>query len=91
MTHLDVEFLGIRLSEGGRPALMPVTEALCTPFGFLYGGSGIAACAVAAEAATGRPLVWITTQYVKNAQPGDVVELEVEGIGVLRNRIGGKR
>ena len=57
---------------------MPVTEALCTPFGFLYGGSGIAACAVAAEAATGRPLVWITTQYVRNAKPGDIVELAVD-------------
>ncbi|MCU1500925.1 MAG: hypothetical protein JWM12_279 [Ilumatobacteraceae bacterium] len=78
MTHLDVEFLGIRLPEGNGPAIMPVTEALCTPFGFLYGGSGIAACAVAAEAATGRPLVWITTQYVKNAKPGDVVELAVD-------------
>ena len=44
-----------------------MTPQLCTPFGFLYGGSGLAACAVAAEAATGRPLVWITTQYVANA------------------------
>jgi acyl-CoA thioesterase II len=78
MTHLDVDFLGIKLPEGGGPAIMPVTEALCTPFGFLYGGSGIAACAVAAEAATGRPLVWITTQYVRNAKPGDVVELAVD-------------
>jgi acyl-CoA thioesterase II len=78
MTQPDVEFLGIRLPEGDGPAIMPVTEALCTPFGFLYGGSGIAACAVAAEAATGRPLVWITTQYVQNARPGDVVELAVD-------------
>ncbi len=78
MTHHDVEFLGIRLPESDEPATMPVTEALCTPFGFLYGGSGIAACAVAAEAATGRPLVWITTQYVRNARPGDVVQLAVD-------------
>ena len=78
MSHLDVEFLGIRLPEGDGHAVMPVTEALCTPFGFLYGDSGIAACAVAAEAATGRPLVWITTQYVRNAKPGDVVELAVD-------------
>lgn len=78
MTAADVEFLGIRIPEGGGPALMPVTEALCTPFGFLYGGSGVAACAVAAEAATRRPLVWITTQYVANAKPGEVVELAVD-------------
>ena len=78
MTRLDVEFLGIRLPEGDGPAIMPVTEALCTPFGFLYGGSGIAACAVAAETSTGRPLMWITTQYVRNAKPGDVVQLAVD-------------
>lgn len=78
MTQHDVEFLGMRLGEGDGTATLPVTQALCTPFGFLYGGSGIAACAVAAEAATGRPLVWITTQYVKNAKPGDVVDLAVD-------------
>ena len=78
MTQHDVEFLGIRLAEGDASATLPVTQSLCTPFGFLYGGSGIAACAVAAEAATGRPLVWITTQYVKNAKPGDVVDLAVD-------------
>ena len=76
-TH-DVDFLGIRIPEGSGPAILPVTAALCTPFGFLYGGCGIAACAVAAEAVTGRPLVWITTQYVANAKPGDAVELAVE-------------
>jgi acyl-CoA thioesterase-2 len=78
MSHADVDFLGIRIPEGDGPAILPVTAALCTPFGFLYGGCGIAACAVAAEAATGRPLVWITTQYVANAKPGDTVELAVE-------------
>jgi acyl-CoA thioesterase len=74
----DIEFLGIRIPEGDGPALLPVTESLCTPFGWLYGGSGIAACAVAATAAARRPLVWITTQYVANAKPGDVVRLDVE-------------
>jgi acyl-CoA thioesterase II len=33
---------------------------------------------VAAETATGRPLMWITTQYVRNAKPGDVVQLAVD-------------
>ena len=78
MTAADSEFLGIRIPEGDGPAILPVTQALCTPFGFMYGGSGVAACAVAATAAARRPLVWITTQYVANATPGDVVELDVE-------------
>lgn len=77
MSTKDIEFLGIRIPEGDGPAQLPVTQSLCTPFGFLYGGSGIAACAVAATAVARRPLVWITTQYVANAKPGDVVHFDV--------------
>jgi acyl-CoA thioesterase II len=51
---------------------------LCTPFGFLYGGSGIAASIEAAERVVGRPLVWITTQFIGTPVPGDVVDLRVE-------------
>jgi acyl-CoA thioesterase-2 len=78
MTAVDTAFLGLRLGADGAPSILPVTPQLCTPFGFLYGGSGLAACAVAAEAATDRPLVWITTQYVANAFPGQQVELATE-------------
>lgn len=56
---------------------LDVTSALCTPFAFLYGGSGIAASVEASERATGRPLQWITTQYVGSPAPGDVVDFEV--------------
>lgn len=50
---------------------------LCTPFGFLYGGSGIAASIEASERATGRPLQWITTQFIGAPVPDDIIELEV--------------
>lgn len=76
MNDHDLAFLGIELTEGG--AELPVTTRLCTPFGFLYGGSGLAACAVAAEHVTGRPLKWITTQYVGNAFPTEHVRFDVE-------------
>lgn len=56
---------------------LDVRSELCTPFAFLYGGSGIAASVEASERATGRPLQWITTQYVGAPTPGDVVELSV--------------
>lgn len=56
---------------------LDVRSELCTPFAFLYGGSGIAASVEASERATGRPLQWITTQYVGSPTPGDVVEFEV--------------
>ena len=50
---------------------------LATPFGFLYGGSGIAASAEAAEQTTGRPLQWITTQFIGSPPPASVVDLQV--------------
>jgi len=53
------------------------TKALCTPFGFLYGGSGIAASIEAAERTSGRPLQWITTQFIGTPVPDDVVDLHV--------------
>lgn len=56
---------------------LDVRPELCTPFAFLYGGSGIAASVEASERATGRPLQWITTQYVGSPTPGDVVDIEV--------------
>lgn len=56
---------------------LPVTTALATPFGRMYGGIGVAACAEAAEQATGRPLQWITTQFVGSAVPSENIDIEV--------------
>lgn len=69
----------LELSDGATAAAfrLDVRNDLCTPFGFLYGGSGIAACVEASERTTGRPLQWITTQYVGSPLPGDVVDIEV--------------
>jgi acyl-CoA thioesterase II len=56
---------------------LEVRPDLATPFGFLYGGSGIAAAAEAAEQATDRPLQWITTQFIGSPPPGSSVDLQV--------------
>ncbi len=94
MNEADLAFLGMTLPDGGATAVLPVTPKLCTPMGFLYGGSGLAACAVAAEFATGRPLVWITTQYVANAHPGDElvfdVDVVVEGRATSQTHVHGR-
>ncbi len=76
MTASDVAFLGLDEIDG-RHSLF-IQKRHCTPFGFLYGGSGVAACAAAAELVAGRPLVWITTQYVGQAAPDERLELDVE-------------
>jgi len=94
----DATFLGLRFAEDARRAVLPVTARLCTPFGFLYGGSSIAACATAAEAVTGRPLVWVTTQFVGNAFAGEEIELEVDELvaaratsqAAVRGHVGGR-
>jgi acyl-CoA thioesterase II len=52
-------------------------KELCTPFGFLYGGTGIAASIEAAERVTGRPLQWITTQFIGTPLPDEVIDLDV--------------
>jgi acyl-CoA thioesterase II len=69
--------LDLRPGEDDRHWRLRVRSELSTPFGALYGGSGIAAAAEAAEAATGRPLVWITTQFLGTPVPGDEVDLRV--------------
>lgn len=73
---------------------LAVTPQLSTPFAFLYGGSGIAACAEASEQATGRPLQWITTQFLGSPAPGDVVDIEVvvavEGRMTTQTQVSGR-
>lgn len=82
VTASDAAFLGLELAEG-RASLL-VEPRHCTPFRFLYGGTGVAACAAAAEAVTGRPLVWITTQYIGQAAPGERLDLDVEVLVAAR-------
>lgn len=50
---------------------------LTTPGGFLFGGAGLAAGIEAMEAATRRPLVWASAQYLSYALPPSVVDLAV--------------
>lgn len=53
--------------------------------GTLYGGTAIAVSVAAMEAATGRPALWVTTQYVATANLGDVIECTAEVLAHGRN------
>ena len=78
MSELPVfDLLELEQRDATTSFVMEARPALCTPFGFLYGGSGIAASAEASERATGRPLQWITTQFLGSPAPGSTVEVEV--------------
>lgn len=72
------DLLDLQESGGAGRYRFDVRPDLSTPFGFLYGGSGIAASIEAAERATGRPLQWITTQFIGTPVPDEVVDLRVE-------------
>jgi len=47
------------------------------PGQFLFGGCGIAAALVALEAASGRPTIWATAQYLAFAKTDSLVDYEV--------------
>lgn len=53
--------------------------------GALYGGTAIAASVVAMEAASHRPALWVTTQYISTARQGETVELTSEVLANGRN------
>jgi acyl-CoA thioesterase-2 len=72
------DLLGLQSTDDDRHHKLVAAPELCTPFGFLYGGAGIAASIAAAEKATERPLMWITTQFIGRPEPSDVVDLRVE-------------
>lgn len=70
-------FLGLEATDDPRRWRLPVHPTLTTPGGFLFGGAGLAAGIEAMEAATGRPLVWASAQYLSYALPPSVVDLAV--------------
>lgn len=71
------DLLDLQPGDGDNRFRLAVRKDLCTPFEFLYGGSGIAAACEAAERSTQRPLQWITTQFIGSPVPGSVVDLQV--------------
>jgi acyl-CoA thioesterase II len=76
------EFLGINLAdEGAQPDRLrwrlEVRPEISTPGKFLFGGCGLGAGLVALEAASARPTIWATAQYLSFAPTGSVVDYEV--------------
>jgi len=56
---------------------MVATPELSTPGKFLFGGCGLGAGLVALEAASGRPTIWATAQYLSYAPTDSTVDYEV--------------
>ena len=71
------EFLGMERVADDLHWRMVAEPELSTPGKFLFGGCGLGAGLVALEAASGRPTVWATAQYLSYAPTGSTVDYEV--------------
>lgn len=92
---MDVrDFLGIEPTGVKGHWSLEVLPRLATPGQFLFGGCGLGAALVALEAASGRPTVWATAQYLSYAPTGSTMDVEVilavEGGHVTQGRAIGR-
>jgi acyl-CoA thioesterase II len=71
------EFLGLEPTDEPHRWRLPVTRAVSSGMGALFGGVGLAAAVEAMERHTGRPLVWAAAQYLSFARQPSVVDIEV--------------
>lgn len=76
-------FLGLETTDDPLHWRLPVTSDVCSGYGQLFGGCGLAAALVALEEATGRRTIWATAQYLRYAPEGTTLELDatVEVVG----------
>lgn len=96
MTHdfplsADVDMLGLEFTagadggDGPNRCCFELTPRIGRHDGTLYGGAAIAVSVVAMEAASNRPALWVTTQFVSTAQQGDTIECTAEVLANGRN------
>src|SRR5262245_1138998 len=71
------EFIGLEPTHNPHRWVLPVTPAVCTGGGFLFGGCGLAAAIAALEGTTGRPTVWAASQYLSFARPPEKMDVDV--------------
>lgn len=70
-------FLGLEKTDDIDRWNLPVVPGIATGGSFLFGGCALGAGLCALEAATGRPTIWATAQYLSYAPVGSVVDFEV--------------
>jgi acyl-CoA thioesterase II len=81
----DVVLLGLDGSAGPDRLQFELVPAVARHDATLYGGTAIAASVAAMEAASGRPALWTTTQYISTAKVGDIVECHAKVLANGRN------
>lgn len=78
----DVELLGLEVAPDGRSGRFEVRSGLVRHDGALYGGTGLAVSVAAMETATGRDVLWASTQFVGQPFLGAEVQWAVEALAV---------
>ncbi len=73
----DADFLGLTQIDDHRFGFSVINH-LSRLDGYLYGGTAIAVSMAAAQVVTQRPTVWMTTQFVATAPPGEELTVTVE-------------
>jgi acyl-CoA thioesterase II len=81
----DLELLHLLVEPDGHHSHFELVPGLARHDGALYGGTAIAISVVAAEAATGQGMLWITTQYVASARLGDTINVTTDILARGRN------
>lgn len=69
---------GLDLADDGRSGRFVLGPGLTRHDGALYGGTGLAASVLAMQAASGRDVIWCSTQFVSSPQAGAVIEWSVD-------------
>jgi acyl-CoA thioesterase len=78
----DVALLGLELAADGQSGRFELRRGLVRHDGALYGGTGLAVALAAMEAATDRPVLWASTQFVGQVFLGTTIEWTVERLAV---------
>lgn len=71
------EWLGLQPTDDPTRWVLPVTLAVSTGLGFLFGGCALGAAIAAMEATTERPVVWAAAQYLSYAYAPATVDIDV--------------
>ncbi|HJR26612.1 MAG TPA: thioesterase family protein [Acidimicrobiales bacterium] len=74
----DLDLLGPLVAEDGRSGRFELGVGLVRHDGALYGGTGLAMSVLALQAATGREVLWASTQFVSSPRLGASIEWTTE-------------
>jgi acyl-CoA thioesterase II len=86
-------WLGLEPTHNPMRFVLPVTPGISTVGPFLFGGCALGAAIAALEAASGRPVVWATAQYLSYAHPPSILDIDVtlavQGRSITQGRVVG--